>query len=310
MNCECEMKLCIVDDSIPDCIIAAICDSNIVIAGLYIPPNNSTYFSEDYFMHLQLILENYHKHCKLIIIGDLNARMANTVCCKGFDYEYNLDNILNQNGRNVRSIVDQYEDVFLVNGLQYKNRTFDGNLTYHRGKVSSRNDLCFSNNITILKEFNVSKKMGLSDHCPVKLKFEVEYEHMLSFIMECVDGLRSYEHYDKSKVIKTTIKFNKCNMLNVINQLETFGKDINLKYPLPPATEKDVNDLSSLITNGIYDICKRNQRSNETILKKPTQQNCDSKNFFAIAEMYLFKFIVLSRLSISLMLSWNRYIWI
>ena len=287
---DCDLKINIIDDSFPDCLIAEICESNVIIAGLYIPPNNSDYFSEAYFMNLHSFLENYSKYWEVIIIGDMNARMANTFCYEGYDYEYNIDNVVNQNGRNLRNIVDQYGDVFLVNGLRHKNRIFDGKLTYHRGKVSSRNDLCLSNSIDILKEFNVLNKMGLSDHCPIILKVEVNFKHMLSFIPQCISGLRSYDHYDKSKMVKPRIKFERCNMVNVIDQLERFGNDVNLRNPLPPVTNNDVNDMCSYITEGIYDICKRNQRSKGRILEQPMQKNCDSKNFFAISEMYLFQY--------------------
>ena len=83
----------------------------------------------------------------------MNARVADTLSNRKFGHKYNPDIIVNQNGRALKNIITQYKDTFLVNGLLHHDKVFDESLTYYRGNVSSRNDLCFSNNINILNGF-------------------------------------------------------------------------------------------------------------------------------------------------------------
>ena len=68
-----------------DCVLFKINNSDLVIDGMYIPPNNSLYYNEIYFKNLQLILD-YFREKHLIIIGDLNSRIGNSDGKFGFKY--------------------------------------------------------------------------------------------------------------------------------------------------------------------------------------------------------------------------------
>ena len=77
-NFNCRLKLHVIEDNLPDCIIVEICESSIILVGLYIPPNNSAFFCDEYFHSLQATLENYCKYRDVVVIGDLNSRIGDS----------------------------------------------------------------------------------------------------------------------------------------------------------------------------------------------------------------------------------------
>ena len=61
-----------------------------IIAIVYIPPINSTYFKDTYFSNLELIRDKF-KDYKLLFIGDMNSRVGNQIQRNGFRYTENAD---------------------------------------------------------------------------------------------------------------------------------------------------------------------------------------------------------------------------
>ena len=60
---------------ISDTIICEIRNANVVIIGIYIPPENSIYYDKSYFINLELTLPSLND--KIIICGgDMNARIG------------------------------------------------------------------------------------------------------------------------------------------------------------------------------------------------------------------------------------------
>ena len=80
-------------------------DTNLVIAGVYIPPSNSTYFSSTYFNNLKMIYEfACDKH--LLFLGDLNARTS-TPTIRENKYTKNPDETKNKNGKTLFKICEE-----------------------------------------------------------------------------------------------------------------------------------------------------------------------------------------------------------
>ena len=114
---NCKVKLQELDVDIDDCVVAEICDSNIVIAAFYIPPNTSVYFKKDYFTKLQSFLDTYLRYRDIIIVGDLNARAGDNLCHADYTYSANPDRGMNQYGKVLKDILTDYDQVVLINGL-------------------------------------------------------------------------------------------------------------------------------------------------------------------------------------------------
>ena len=288
----CNVRLQVIDMDFPDCVIAEICDSNVIIAAFYITPDNSKYYSKEYFDNLQSFLEMYADYRDIILIGDFNARAADTsdtLNHKNYTYCPNPDIGSNHSGKVLKKIISKYENVCLVNGLTINNKQFSNEFTFHRGRQASRNDLCFSNNTQLITDFQVLDKCPLSDHCPVKLQMNVNIDLWMSLLPECVTGLNNYDHYDKSKRMKPKIRANKCNIGAMIYDLEKLGEEINEKYPEPP-DEESVDLMCNEVTTKIYEVIKRNKRKPDEQIPEPRQKNCTSKNFYAIAEMQVYQY--------------------
>ena len=171
--------------------------------------------------------------------------------CRGYEYDRNPDTVVNQNGRTLIALLENMEGIIMVNGLKYGHRVFDGKLTYHRGKVPSRNDICLINNIQVLHNLKVSEKINLSDHCPMIIRLKINIDDLLPIVPECIDGLRNYDHYDKSKMIKYIVKLPDCDMLKVIDDWKEVGDEIIQKYTTPN-TADTINSMCSELTEGIY----------------------------------------------------------
>ena len=58
-----------------DCVICSFKETDVILIGMCIPPDNSNYYNSDYFTQLELVLDHY-KHSKIILAGDLNSRFG------------------------------------------------------------------------------------------------------------------------------------------------------------------------------------------------------------------------------------------
>ena len=72
-NLSCTFDMDVIYDGFKDCVVSRIWHSNVIIVGLYIPPINSSYFTEEYFANLELL--------HMIITGDLNCRVLSCRYC-------------------------------------------------------------------------------------------------------------------------------------------------------------------------------------------------------------------------------------
>ena len=289
----CNVRLEMIDIGFDDCVIAEVCDSNVIIAAMYIPPNNSKYYDKEYFINLQSFLETYSGYRDVIIIGDLNARApdtSDTLNHPNHTYRPNPDTGANQNGKLLKNIISKYDNVFLVNGLNINGKQFCNKMTFYRGRQASRNDLCFSNNTQLITNFDILPKCVLSDHCPVKISMKVDIDLWMTMLPECVAGINNYTHYDKSRKIQPKIKVSRCNIPLMIENFTKLGELLNNKYIDTPSDQKSVDTMCNEITHKMYETIKKSKRINEDKLPEPTQKNCTSKNFYAIAEIHAYQY--------------------
>ena len=97
----------------------------------YIPPRDSPFFRNDSFSRIQ----EYCAKGKVIILGDLNARLPNLTVFNSLDVHYseNPDKGTNQNGKDLESICTDYKLVPL-NHRSTPNHTFEGGMTFRQGQ--------------------------------------------------------------------------------------------------------------------------------------------------------------------------------
>ena len=74
-NRRCSLNIEMICNTLRDCVIFQVKNSNMVIAAQYIPPSNSVYYNEIYMENLKL-LHNKYKSKKFLLLGDLNARIG------------------------------------------------------------------------------------------------------------------------------------------------------------------------------------------------------------------------------------------
>ena len=78
-------------DSFTDMVVLEIQDSDILLIALYIPPYNSTYYTDLFFDNLKMMINNFISIKSIVVFGDMNARIRNDFTHKGTDYIANPD---------------------------------------------------------------------------------------------------------------------------------------------------------------------------------------------------------------------------
>ena len=104
------------DKDINDTIICEIRNSNVVIIGIYIPPENSIYYDKSYFINLELTLPSL-KHKIIICGGDMNARICTANDNTEIQYINNPDTCINSNGGKLLNICNN-QKITIANGTQ------------------------------------------------------------------------------------------------------------------------------------------------------------------------------------------------
>ena len=78
INKSAPFKMKCLDMNLRDCVVAEIKDSNIILVVMYIPPNNSSYYSSDYFDNMKIIFDIFGSSSySFYFVGDLNFRICN-----------------------------------------------------------------------------------------------------------------------------------------------------------------------------------------------------------------------------------------
>ena len=238
---------------------------------------------------MKAILEYFIQHKKVYVLGDLNTRygMLNTTK-QQLQYKPNPDPTINTNGQKLRNLLIETPSLVLLNGLIHQNKIFDTNYTFSRGNSASQIDICLTNNIANSNNLKILKKTTISDHNPVTLTISIERELPLTLLEACADGFLSYDHHDINRKIRSTVKMENCNLVDLIKDFEQLGNELQLEYGNNINSKEEVELLTQKLTDGIYNACVKNKRRetlNELIEdENENLQNCDRHNLQAIAD--------------------------
>ena len=285
-NKQASFNIEIICESMRDCVVFEIKNSDMVISAQYIPPSNSIYFNESYMENLKLLHDKF-KNKKFLLVGDLNARVGD-ISYSNITAEHckNPDDTVNSNGRKVLNWIEQRQDMVLLNGLQSDDKRFDSKFTFYRGQSKSQNDLAFSNEIKTMSSFTIHDKMVYSDHCPISISCQATLSTPLDFVHDCAYHTYNNDQYDINRRLRQPIKIDRIDVKAAIEKLS-----------IPFDLGTDNNNISSIkLANHIYKCCSESYKVDEKDQIHITGNllNCKSTHFKAIAEANLFTYRVFS----------------
>ena len=271
------------DDVCPDAIVVEVMDTDIIIIAPYAVPDNSKYKVKNIFSKIDFIIKNFVNK-QIYLMGDLNSRCA-TPSNEQYQYSVNPDTVVNSNGRKLLSMCSE-NDLVIVNGLQHAGVKYDSDFTYYRGKLRSQNDWLITNQIDNVESYKILPKMIVSDHlpCAITIRYRISSKSV-TILEKCVDGNFNYDRHDRSSILKPRIRLNeiecKPEMVNEFNHLADCITESLVNGDR-------INDVARTISDGIYDICRKNSSKRKNRVTIPVEKsNCSSKNFLAIAEANL-----------------------
>ena len=278
-----EIKTRKIELNIPDCCVISIVNTKIVIIALYIPPQGSPFYNETYFDNLKTVYESLSRTYEIIIVGDLNARISNRFPHRGTSYQTNPDKAINNHGVQLNKILDCCENMKVVNGAITEKVVSDSRFTYFSGNRASQNDWCLTNNLDMISDFKILPKLIYSDHCPCLQLTTYRTWPALGMIYECSKGFNNDLHYDVNRKLPQTIKADNLNLVAFGLALEEKAEQILDKYTDTESTQSNIDTLCNELTETIRKIGIDCHIKNHNHLPAPTQQNCTSENFAAIA---------------------------
>ena len=241
----------------PDCLVCEVKFTDIVIIAMYIPPSNSTYFNDDCFENMKMLLDYYITFKTVYLLGDLNTRFGD-LNINGNNYIDNPDMTINSHGDKLRTFLEQNPAATLLNGFVHPTKIFESKFTFFRGKQASQNDVCITNNLVETQCLSILNKLPSSDHCPVVLKFTADISNSYDLLFQCAAGFRSYDHEDVNLRLRRSAKLEHCNLVNLVTDLEALGEKLQTEYHDVRLPE-DIEKLNLSITNGIYDALLKNK---------------------------------------------------
>ena len=216
------------------------------IGAVYISPQDSPYFSMQSFADIQ---EKSVGGNKLLIIGDLNARLGDLTHfdnqVKGLKYSKNPDTQANNHGTHIKNICDNH-DIVPVNHAQYKDIHCDGNYTFRKkDKWISQLDwaLVSTNILSSITQFAIVENSILrSDHAAIALSLTCEstsLKELLWYSKALGQSVFSESKRNKLKTFK-------------INQIDQLCLMEHLTQNTPGWDSQDIVTES---TNALYKAC-------------------------------------------------------
>ena len=272
--------------SLPDCCVISIVNTKIVIMALYIPPYGSKYYHDTYFENMRTVYDSLSSTYKVVLVGDLNARICNQFPYRGTLYERNPDRIVNHHGIQLNQVISCCENMKVVNGAIVNDKVYDSNFTYYSGNRKSQNDWCLTNDIGLISDFTILPKKIYSDHCPCLVQVRYRTWPPLGMIYDCSVGFKSHVHYDVNRKLPKTIKIDDLNLVTFGEILEEKAEQMLQKYANIEPTQHNIDNLCNEITDTIRGAGMKCQIKDRNHLPTPPQENCTSGNFIAIADAH------------------------
>ena len=148
------------------------------VFGNYIVPSSSPYFDDSAISNVANRFSPKNRKHVVIGGGDLNARVGDihqslpTNC----SYRKNVDEVVNESGRTVRSICSAYQ-CFVINNMNIGPIACDGDFTFEKGGRRSQNDLILANkhSLSFIRSFRIHDiGWNPSDHSPVSINIDLD----------------------------------------------------------------------------------------------------------------------------------------
>ena len=162
----------------------------LVFIGCYVQPESSKYFDPSLFSELcSFLISTRERKLTPIMGGDMNCRFGdlNNLCSAGnLAYEQNVDVDSNKHGLIYGTDVCTVSDVFPLNHLVHKGRSYEGDFTYHKAGRKSQIDFVFTSKegLQFVKHFSIIRdNWHLSDHRPICLEISASRMINSSFLL-------------------------------------------------------------------------------------------------------------------------------
>ena len=234
-----------VDLSKPDQVWLRIrCVPGILFGFVYIPPSDSSYFSETSFSDIQEKLKTEKPADGCVIVGDVNARLGKKLRDlpeflnkDGLSYPSIPNPIQTPNGNaNIIFSICCEENLAVVNNAKIGSKVFKSNLTYKKGNNwVSELDLCLVSPdlLDYISDFNIIHDSSLpSDHAP--LSFALQHSPCLNELLQQASFLGDHAvlySRNKRSACKRPIKYDQINstlFLDKLSQCDLPGVNLDL----------------------------------------------------------------------------------
>ena len=236
------------------------------IGGIYIPPEDSPYFS---LAQQGTLAAHTLPPGNIIAMGDFNARVGepNIVgeddqVCK---YEGVRDITVNSHGRTLLNMCHN-NDMIIVNNLTHNGVHYNGNLSFKRRDTwLSEIDLCLSSFgcLNMVKNLHVHQDVRGSDHAPLSITLSIDTVSALSAkeLLQRSAGL-CQSHHIQAPLPGHRLK-------KSVGYKDVDGeKFVRLLNAIPPPVIVDDGDVSEAISRGcdvIMDIAARSTKNTPNI---------------------------------------------
>ena len=166
----------------------------------------------------------------------------------------------------------------------HENRIFESKFTFYRGSSTSQIDICLTNHVRIVENFQILDKTIVSDHCPLILSLRSPTNCSYDIINKCASSFLSYDHYDWNKKLRKTARVENCDLVKLYSELEELSNELLPGLETDEMTHTGLETLNKRITDGIYTACVRSKKNRTPIHVTGNLLNCNSKHFKAIAD--------------------------
>ena len=221
------------------------CFPSILFGFVYIPPQDSPYYSETSFSAIQEKLKSEKCVKECVIVGDVNARLGKKIRelpdnlnRDDLSYPDIPDSIQAPNGNaNIIFSMCCEEKLAIVNNAKIRSKHFNSRLTYKQGSNwTSELDLCIMspNLLNRVTQFNIIHDLSLpSDHAP--LTFALQQNLCLDKLLEHATFLGDHAvlySRPKGNVCRKPIKYSHVDpsyFLDKLSQCELPNRDIEIE---------------------------------------------------------------------------------
>lgn len=264
---------------------------NIWIAGVYVPPSDSPYFSPTHIANIQAKCLQ-RPDCKFMILGDINSRFSNSL--QGLLKDQGLDNLfkyqepvdsIQRPNTNATAFLQLCKDCSLLplNGLQNGNMRLNRALTYRqksRGWVSELDWCLFSADVAnsdCVVDFQINQDVTLpSNHAPIQVVIAHRVQQSVQKLFERTSDL--FNSNEQGYTSSTRSRNRPIQKVDVDNDL--FRATVEQFIPAV-----DLSNIDQVITEACHNLisvsnsCQRND-ANENIpeARERWQKILDSNN--------------------------------